>query len=161
MDLKTLLASGGLTLAGLMTIVEISPIKLDPWKLLWRLLRAGMKVVGKAFNADLSEKVSDIRGELEGVKADVAGVRDKVDRVQDAAEERAAVACRTRILRFGDEVMHGVRHSKDHFDSVLRDVQDYRDYCQTHEHFRNGVTEPTIRRIEEVYHKCLETNDFL
>lgn len=161
MDLKTLLARGGLTLAGLMTIVEIAPVKVNPWKLLWKLLRAGMKLVGKAFNADLSEQVTDMRVELEGVKADVVGVRDKVDRVQDAAEERAAVAARTRILRFGDEVLHGVRHTKDHFDSILRDAQDYRDYCDTHEHFRNGVTEPTIRRIEEVYQKCLETNDFL
>ena len=168
MNLKEWIAGGGLTLAAAMTLVQISPIKLDPWTWLGKLLRLGMKAVGRAFNADLADQVAVLSGGMDEMKADmasmkanVATVQEKVDVVQAAAEERAAIAARARILRFGDEVLHGVKHTQDHFESVLRDAQDYSDYCDIHPKFKNGVTEPTIQRIKTVYLKCLERHDFL
>lgn len=168
MNLKEWIAGGGLTVAAAMTLVQISPIKIDPWTWLAKVLQWVMKTIGRAFNADLAEQVKDLRTGQDEMKVDmaamkdnVAAVQEKVDEVQAAADERDAIAERARILRFGDEVLHGVKHSQDHFESVLRDAKNYCDYCGTHQKFENGVTEPTIQRIKEVYAKCLEEHDFL
>ena len=99
--------------------------------------------------------------DMTALKKDVSGVQKKVDEMAAAADEQSAISARARILRFGDEVLHGQKHSKDHFDSILRDAKLYEIYCSTHKDFENGVTEVIIDRIKAVYHERLEKNDFL
>lgn len=62
---------------------------------------------------------------------------------------------------FGDELLHGMSHSKDHFDQTLKDIKNYNLYCQKHIEFENNVTEQMSRRIEEVYRELLKNNNFL
>ena len=165
MGVKDILKYGGAGLAALMTVIQISPLKVDPWTFILKLLRKGLEVIGRAFNRDMLDKMNHLEEEVTSVKTsvkeDVAELRDKVDGLSAAAEEQAAINSRARILRFGDEVLHGLQHSKDHFDSVLRDARAYENYCDTHPKFENGVTEPTINRIKEVYADRLSKNDFL
>lgn len=134
-----ILLSGGV-LVFLLSLVEIAPIKINPWKALGR-------GIGRAINGEVLAKVSGLETEMLGIKNDI--------------EEQAAINCRARILRFGDEVLHCDKHSKDHFDQTLRDIDIYERYCETHPNFENNVTELTNKRIKEVYLKRLEENDFL
>ena len=81
----------------------------------------------------------------------------KVDRL----ETEEAINCRYRILRFGDEVKHGTRHSQEHFEQILADIDAYEIYCKDHKDFKNNKTKVTTERILDVYRKCVETDDFL
>lgn len=140
MNIKELLTSGGGALLILLTLIQIAPVKINPWSWL-------AKKLGKAINGEVIEKVDDLG-------ADVRNLRDE-------CEEREATACRTRILRFGDEILHDVRHSKEHFDQILIDITAYENYCASHPDFRNNVAVATIRRINQVYAQCIRDNDFL
>lgn len=140
MDVTQLLAGSGGVLFIVLSLVQISPIKCNPWSALGR-------AIGKAINGEVLEKVEHLEKTVMGVRED--------------ADERAAVACRIRILRFGDEVRHEVRHSKDHFDQILTDITEYERYCSTHPDFKNNMTVLTSRHIQEIYAELLETNDFL
>lgn len=91
--------------------------------------------------------MSKLDQEMQGVRAGMA--------------EEKAVNCRARILRFGDECLHGERHTKDHFDQTLRDIAAYEQYCEDHPDFENNVTELTSDRIKEIYRHCLANDDFL
>lgn len=135
---EILLGSGGLIL--LLSLVEISSIKINPWSALGR-------GIGRAINGEVLAKVSALETDIQSIKDDI--------------EEQAAVECRARILRFGDEVLHNDRHSKDHFDQTLRDIAKYECYCKDHPDFENNVTELTGQRIKEVYMRQLHDNDFL
>lgn len=181
MELKEIAALGGVGL--LLTLIQISPIKIDPWTAIWKLIKKGLRAVGRAINsevmeevkavrtdltaevqavrADLSAEVTEVKTDLSSVKDTVAAVQTNVVEMGTANEEQAMINARARILRFGDELLHKVRHSKDHFDSVLKDAKTYENYCREHQNFENGVTEPTIQRIRDVYDACLESNDFL
>lgn len=123
-----------------LALIEVSPIKINP-------LGAIAKAIGRAMNQDVLEKVSRLE--------------EKVDHLKNETEEERAISCRARILHFGDEVLHGQLHTKDHFGQILLDIQKYEDYCRTHPDFKNGVTEPTSERIKTVYRERLEKNDFL
>lgn len=140
MSIQDIIAGGGGMLLVLLTLLQIAPIKINPWG-------AIAKALGRAINADVLDKVSSLEEKVETVKAET--------------EEARAISCRARILRFGDEVLHGQRHTKDHFDQTLMDIKAYDDYCKMHPDFPNNVTVITSERIKNVYRERLEKNDFL
>lgn len=79
----------------------------------------------------------------------------------EADDEREAKNSRRRILRADDEIRMGMRHSKDFFDDVLRDIDYYENYCDEHRHFKNSCAESAIRNVRQTYDKCKAQNDFL
>ena len=127
MSLEEILLGGGGVLLAAMTLIQVAPIKVNPWS-------AVAKAIGRAING-------------EAMKA--------------AQEERDAISCRSRILHFGDETIHGVRHTKEHFDQILRDITNYEQYCKDHPRFENNTTVLTSQRIKDIYEDCLEKADFL
>ena len=82
----------------LASILEVSKIKINPWS--W---------IGSVLNKEVVAKVDKI-------EKDIADVKKKVG-------ESDAVNSRYRILRFDDELLHDVKHSKEHFDQILHDIE--------------------------------------
>lgn len=131
----------------LLMLIEITPIKLNP--LGWIA-----KKIGSAFNGEVMKEMSTLKQEVQSIKTDVADIREE-------AKEREATNRRTRILEFGDEILHGVDYSKEHFDNILMDISAYETYCDDHPHYMNHVAKATIRHIKDVYQKHLQDDSFL
>ena len=103
-ELKELfMYGGGLTLI-LMTLIQITPIKINPWSWLAR-------IIGRAINGEVLEKVNSLSEDVKALK--------------DEDAEQWASLSRSHILRFGDELLHGVPHSKEHFDQILIDISKF------------------------------------
>lgn len=119
-----------------MSLVEVSPIKINPWS--W---------IGKVLNKDILNK-------LEIVEQNVAEVKREV-------WESSAVTSRYRILRFDDEILHDIKHSKEHFDQILLDIDVYEKFCEEHPDFKNNLAVMAIKHIKEIYSKCSRENSFL
>lgn len=124
----------------IMTIIQISPIKINPWSWIGRC-------IGRAINGEVLEKVETL-------------TRD-VKRNKDDDDEQWASLSRTHILRFGDEILHGISHSKEHFNQVLLDISKYEQYCESHPQYINNIATATIQQIKKTYQKCLDENNFL
>lgn len=75
--------------------------------------------------------------------------------------ESEATTCRYRILHFNDEVLHGTKHSKEHFDQILDDITKYERYCDEHPEYENNKAVMAIENIKRVYQKCAGENIFL
>jgi hypothetical protein len=133
------LYGGGIILA-LMTIIQISPIKFNPWSWIGRC-------IGRAINGEVLEKVD--------------ALSTAVKKNKDDDDEQWASLSRSHILRFGDELLHGVGHSKEHFDQILLDISKYEQYCADHPEYLNNIAHATIKQIKKTYQKCLEENNFL
>ena len=129
-----------LALFGGMTLLQIAPIKIDPWSWIAR-------IIGRAINGEVLAKVDQLEF--------------RVNKLNDIMGERAAKDARTRILRFGDECLHGDRHSKEHFDQILRDITEYETYCDKHPDFKNNMAVLTIASIKSNYQERLRDHDFL
>lgn len=96
------------------------------------------------------------------------GQKDKLDKIQkDLAahckvdDERYMKQCRTRILRFNDEVIRGLHHTQEHFDDVLDDITSYNAYCEAHKDFKNEKAVMAIANVRRVYAECVKHNSFL
>ena len=146
-------------------LIEITPIKLNPWS--WFA-----KKIGRAFNGEIMKEISELKTkmgeEIGTLKTDMGNVDQKVEDIKkdvidirEEAKEREATNRRTRILEFGDEILHGVDYSKEHWDQILLDVTEYENYCDMHPHYMNHVAIATIKHIKHVYEKHLEEDSFL
>lgn len=138
--IRTILLSGGGGILLFMTVIQIAPININPWS--WIARR-----IGRAINGEVLEKISTIDKDVKELK-------------DDDAEQWASLS-RSHILRFGDELLHGVAHSKEHFDQILLDISKYENYCKEHPDYLNNVANATIKQIKKSYQKCLEDNSFL
>ena len=85
----------------------------------------------------------------------------KVKEVMDKIEEGNANNARYRIIRFNDEVKHDVKHTEEHFDQIIEDIDTYENYCSDHPHFPNGKAVHSISNIRKIYDKCSDEHSFL
>lgn len=140
MNIAEIFAEGGGILLILCTLIQISPIKINPWTFF-------AKKVGKALNGEVINQVELLGKDVQSLRKDL--------------EEREAAAYRIRIMRFGDELLHDIHHSKEHFDQILLDITHYEAYCESHPDFLNNVAQATIDNIKRTYSKCMEERSFL
>lgn len=129
-----------LAFLGGMTLLQISPIKIDPWTWLARF-------IGRAINSEIMAEVKELN--------------KRMDKAEEKAEEREIKNARIRILRFGDECKNNVDHSEEHFDQILEDINCYEVYCSEHPEFKNNKAKLTIEIIKDSYQRRLLKNDFL
>lgn len=97
----------------------------------------------------------------DALMAEIKKMGKRIDEIADSAADDRATNARIRILRFSDEVRHGVRHSKEAFDQINLDIDMYKSYCREHPNYQNNRGHMAISNIERVYAECLKTNNFL
>ena len=140
MNLWEIFAGGGGIVVLVMTFIQVSKIQINPWSWI-------AKNIGKAINGEIIEKVDKLS--------------DDLSQLRQESEERDATTCRTRIMRFNDEILQGREHTKEHFDQTLMDITFYESYCEDHPKFKNSVAIATIANIRRVYEKCMNDKSFL
>lgn len=123
--LEAIVGGGGVLLA-LLTIVQLAPIKVNPWSRIARSL-------GRAMNVELMDKLN----------------------------ENEATDARYRILRFDDEIRHHVKHTEEHFNQILGDIDEYERYCRSHPGYKNSKAVLAIENSKRTYEKCRQENSFL
>ena len=140
MSINEIIRNVGAGTLVIFTLIQIAPIKINPWSCIGRF-------IGKAINSELIDKVDDLS--------------KRVDDLSEDCEKREAITVRNRILRFSDEIYHGIYHSKESFDCVLSDVTFYERYCEKNPEFKNHMTVIATKQIEDVYRECLANNKFI
>lgn len=116
------------------------------------------KRIGRAINGELMAKVDSMEQKFD-LKVDT--LNQKIEKMDEEEQLQRAKDARTRVLRFGDELLHDVLHTKEHFDDVLRDITFYEKYCDDHPEFENDQMHITAEHIKETYHRCLKEHSFL
>ena len=140
-----------LCVVGISAVVEKTSKTLKP-------LTKLAKAIGRAINGELMEKVDSMEKTFD---SKVDSLEQKIEKMDQNDKLQRAKDARTRVLRFGDELIHDVRHTKEHFDDVLRDITEYEKYCDEHPKFENDQMHITAEHIKETYHKCLKEHSFL
>lgn len=169
-----------------LSLIQISPLKINPWSWIGKSLQKLFKYIGKSMNDELYKTIDSIRVKLDNVEKNLNQYDKKIDNldkkiidlekkiinkteilhseivaVDNKAEEREIINKRVKILRFCDEILHDHLHTKEHFDQILTDITDYNEYSDTHPNFKNHIIVNSINMIEEKYREHLTNGDFL
>lgn len=140
MTVAQLLTGGGGVLLILLTLIEISPVKIDPWTALAR-------AIGRAINKDVLTKLDETRRILdEHIKTDDA---------------RNADLHRSKILQFNNELLRDIPHTHEDFIEILAEIDFYEKYCDTHPEYENNRATHAVANIKRVYDERLIKHDFL
>lgn len=117
---------------GTVTLIQIAPIKIDPWTKLFRW-------IGDIVNGDLRRELGELKREFECEKANTA---------------------RWNILHFANTCRHGKRHSKEEWNHVIDQIYNYDTYVEE-KNIDNGVFEEDAKYLRELYQQISKDNDFL
>ncbi len=147
MNLEEILLGGGGAMLVAMTLIQISPIKLDPWSAIAR-------AIGRAINKEVLAKL----GEMEETQADTRRILDDHIKVDD---ERAADTHRTRILQFNNELLRDIPHTREEFIEILAEIDYYERFCKAHPDYQNNRATHAVANISRVYDDRLIKHDFL
>ena len=103
------------------------------------------------------------RGKLKEIQESINQMDGKLNEHIAADDERYAVQCRTRILRFADELINEPKHlhTQGNFEQTLQDITVYDQYCAEHPKFRNELTLRSAEIIRKVYDECAREHKFL
>lgn len=140
MDLKEIFMGGGGVLVVLLTLVQIAPVKVNPWS-------AIAKAVGRAVNADVAKELCEIK--------------KKLDDHVTMDDRRTADGHRTRILHFNNELLRSIDHTEEEFNEVLAEIDAYEEYCEEHPEYPNNRAVLAIENIQSNYKERLQKHDFL
>lgn len=125
------------------TLIKIPKLEVNVWGL-----------IGRAITKETNAK-------LDRLLAQQSATDKKLDEHIAMDDERYAVDCRARILRFNDEILHDQKHTKEHFDQTLSDITTYNTYCGEHKDFKNQITVHATDNILKTYDRCMSESSFL
>ena len=140
MKLTEIIAAGGGLLAAVMTLLQIAPIKLNPWS--WMA-----KAIGRAINGEVLAKLGQ--------------VEERLDKHITMDDRRTADGHRSRILHFNNELLRDLPHTKEEFIEVLTEIDAYEKYCREDPDYPNNRAVFAIKNIQETYKRRLDKHDFL
>lgn len=130
----------------MLTLVQIAPIKVNPWSWIARGL-------GRAFNSEVLKEVKELKLEQEKT-------RSKIDDHIKKDDEKRADERRASILRFNNELIRDIPHTKEEFVEILKDIDVYERYCREHPDYENNRAVHAIANIGRVYDERLKKHDF-
>lgn len=99
--------------------------------------------------------------EQSGLLAEIRSIKKALQEHIIDQDNGEALRARRRIIDFSDECRRGVKHSEEHFESVLEDVTAYEKYCAFHKEFENSKCVLSIEMIKELYKKTKLEDNFI
>lgn len=83
----------------------------------------------------------------------------KIDSLKKDIEDIEANNARVRILKFSEEVQHGQKHSKESYDQIHKDIDDYTRHCNKYPDYPNSRADAAIKNIERLYLEALKLEE--
>lgn len=133
------ISNPGVLIAGVLTCVEIAPIKINPIQ--WLLKKAG-----EVITHDVRTELQEVKSELQVVKAEV----------QDSKVQ----SWRWNVLDFANSCRYERRHTSDEWKHVISQLADYEQYIEKND-ISNGVFEEDAAYLRKEYQEHCNKHDFL
>ena len=140
-------------LAGLGVIIQITPIKINPYSTLSNWIGLSFKWVGKKLNQDMMENITSIQSEIKEVK-------EELDKHIAESDVKEAKRIRGEILDFANSCSNGRKHKMEEYEHIMDIYTDYHDFTERRK-IKNGYLDEQYNYILDVFKQCRRDNSFL
>ena len=144
--LKDTLSWGGIAFLVIASLLQFSKININPWDKIFGW-------IGDRLNSKLLER-------LKGLETEMTKIKDSLNDHIRESEVKDLQDTRRDILEFANSCMNGRRHTKEQFDFIIKQCDDYETYIEKND-IKNGVVTSAIREIRRLNDKCIQENSFL
>ena len=139
MSAQELLTGGGALLI-LMTLIQVTPIKINPWSAIGHSAKKAISSIGAAINGNLLEKMDELEKKIEVIE-------EKLEKHERSSEKSKADEKRASILLFNRELLRDLPHTMEDFIEVLSYIDFYENYCLEHPQYENNRAVMAIQNI--------------
>ena len=146
---------------GLPTLVQLTPIKINPWSIAWKGLKWVWRGFCRSLNSAVLEELDTVKTDLGTVTSELRDTKLKLENHIKMDDEREADKVRASILHFNNELLRDIPHTQEEFVEILKKIDWYNDFCRSHEDYKNSRAVHAIANIERVYDDRLRLHDFL
>ena len=112
-----------------------------------------------------NDKTKEIVQKIDTLDAKVdmkfAELKGEMSAMKENEDFRWADNKRSHILKFDDELRTKQKHSLEYFDDILRDIDEYEDFCKEHDKYSNSKAVDAVEHIKKVYRECKDENSFI
>lgn len=176
--LIALILSGGL--------IQISPLKINPWSWLFnkitgifnRDLKEKINILSQNSEKEfdkinssiekLEETLSKISCNFNSTKEALGVLTNRIDELENtsnniiqADEMNKAEDARRNVLIFDSEIRRGQMFTQEYWTEMLRYIDIYEDYCESHPRYSNTKAVSSIENVKNTYIDCLKNNNFI
>lgn len=137
----------------LLTIIQVAPIKINPWSFIVKLLAKFFCWISRVSLAPVINKMDEIDRKVDSAISEINTVKKEF-------EIKNANDWRWDILDFFNSSRNNRPHSKEEWDHVIDQVKKYERHVEIHG-IDNGVLEEASRWLRTEYQEHLKKNDFL
>lgn len=104
------------------------------------------------------ELIKEIRDDYkEAISSIKEDYNKRIDKLEYEADNKEVKRLRSNIICFADSCRIGTVHTKQHFENIFRDYDDYLAYCKNRD-FTNHFIDSEIDYIKSAYTKYSEEN---
>ena len=130
----------------LCTIVQVAPIKINPWDFL-------LGWIGERFNSGINKRINEVNDRVNNLEKSIDNHIEKCD-IEDWKKKR------NYIIKFVNDGVNGARHTKESFENIIALCDEYEEYVKQHPNVHNGVINDSIYAIRTRYQEHLIKADF-
>jgi hypothetical protein len=130
----------------LLTMIQISPIKWNPWDSIFSWF-------GKKINKNISDQLNE-------TNKNVKSIQEELDEHIQRSRQKEIDDTRNEILDFANACMNHRRHTQEQFKFIISQCDKYELYMEQYR-MKNGVITSAITEIKTIYQKCIQENSFL
>lgn len=132
--------------AVLCTIVQVAPIKINPWDFL-------LGWIGERFNSGINKRINEVNERVNRLEESIDKHIEKCD-IDDWKRKRSD------IVEFVNQGVNGARHTKESFENIIALCDEYEDYVKKNPNVHNGVINDSMYAIRIKYQEHLVKADF-
>lgn len=137
----------------LTTLIQIAPIKIDPWSALF-------KWIGKMVTNNACSKIDGLIVKVDTVETKLNNLETNVTNLEASIDANEKDRIRWEILDFANSCRNNRKHSRDEFQHIV-DLNDKYKRLLKKTSDANGVFDIEFKYIKDLYEERLEKNDFL
>lgn len=131
------------------SLIQVTPLNLNPWSAFGKLLRAA----GKYMNRDILESVNEL-------KTDLKDLSNRTDGISKAVDENEIDRIRYEILTFASNLSRGENFTKAEFDRIFKLDEKYHMILKRAK-LTNGQVDREMAYITHVDKEKHETDSYL
>lgn len=130
----------------ILSLVQISPLKLNPWTWL------------KSF-AELPKRIGTIEKRIDDLESEM---RNKMQELERKIDNTDGFRWQSMILVRGDRIRRKEKFSEEMWRSTIETLDNYEHFCEKNKDwFNNGRTEEAMKLLREKYKEVYRKGDYL
>ena len=145
----------------LSSVFKITKRPIDP--LGWLLTKIG-NALTKNLSNEFNTKITNLQTDFDNYKLEsersCALIQKRIDEMEESNDMQTVRLIKTHVLNFANSCLNKQRHTKQDFDNIIHENEEYERLVAKY-NLRNDVYTEDFGYIMKIYHHCLDKNSFL